>query len=110
LTKNGNVPLLVTVTTCGALAVPARWLPKFKLAGESVASGMTPVPVKLEVLLTVPETVSDAVCVPVERGTKATLMVQLVFTAKLGGQLFVWLKSPVTATPEIVNDRSPVLV
>jgi len=71
---------------------------------------MTPVPVTLEVLLTVPETVSEAVCVPVERGTNVTVMVQLAFTAKVAGQVLVWLKSGVTATLETVNGRSPVFV
>ena len=80
------------------------------MAGESVARGMTPVPVTLELLFTVPETVSDAVWVPVDRGTNVTVMVQLAFTAKEAGQLFVWLKSGVTATPEMVKGRSPVLV
>ena len=69
--------------------MPARWLPKFKLDGESVAKGMTPVPLTVELLLRVPDTVREAVCAPVERGAKVTVMVQLTFTAKDAGQLFV---------------------
>lgn len=53
--------MLVTVTSCGALVAPARWLPKFKLAGESEARGMTPAPFTVEMLLRVPDTVREVV-------------------------------------------------
>lgn len=47
---------------------------------------MTPFPVRLALLFTFAETVSDAVCVPTDRGTKVTLMLQLAPTARVAGQ------------------------
>lgn len=43
------VPLLVTVSVCGALAVFTAWLVKDKAEAEKVATGPIPVPVKLTV-------------------------------------------------------------
>jgi len=56
------------------------------------------------------ETVRDAVCAPTALGTNVTLIVQLTPTAKVEGQVFVWLKSGVTAMPEMVRGKSPVLL
>lgn len=100
--------MLVTVTSCGELVVPACWLPKFNVLGESVARGMTPVPVNEALLFTVPETVSDAVCVPVDRGENVTVMVQPVVSANVAGQLLVWLKSRGTEMLAMLRGRSPM--
>jgi len=43
------VPLLVTVSVCGALVVFTAWLVKDKAEAEKVATGPIPVPVKLTV-------------------------------------------------------------
>jgi len=109
LRLTGALPVLVKVSVCAAL-VPTTWFPKLRAVGESVAALMAPVPVRLALLFTVPETVSDAVCVLLECGAKVTLMVQLVLVAKVAGQLLVWLKSAGTDTLDMLRPKSPVLV
>ena len=42
---NAAVPVLVNVTACAALVVPAVWLANVRLVGTSVAAGPFPVPV-----------------------------------------------------------------
>ena len=39
LIVSGALPLLVSVTVCAALVVPTFWLPKLRLAGDSVTAG-----------------------------------------------------------------------
>jgi hypothetical protein len=39
-------PLFVTVTVCGELVVPTAWFTNVRLAGERVAAGPWPVPVR----------------------------------------------------------------
>jgi len=48
--------------------------------------------------------------VPVAVGVNVTLIVQLVFAARLAGQLFVSPKSPLGAIAEIARVAFPVLV
>ena len=40
------LPVLVNVTTWGAVGVPTGWFPKLRLAGEKVTPGPSPTPVK----------------------------------------------------------------
>ncbi len=47
---------------------------------------------------------------PAAEGLKTTLIVQLAPAATDTPQLFVWLKSPVVTSEEIVSDMFPLLV
>ena len=99
--------------------VPTFWLANVSDAGESVAPGATPVPVRLAVCGLPPAlsvTVRVPVLVPPTEGVNVTLMVQLALAASvdgLMGQLLVWAKSPllvpVTAMLAMVTDVVPVL-
>ena len=44
LKVSAEVPLLVMVTACAALAVLIAWLPKLRLVVDRVTAGVTPVP------------------------------------------------------------------
>ena len=48
--------------------------------------------------------------VPVADGVKITLIEQLPVAERIEPQVLAWLKSPVTAMPEIFKSASPVLL
>jgi len=46
---SGPLPVLLSVTVCAVLVVPAGWLPKERLLGAKPAAGAVPVPVRATV-------------------------------------------------------------
>src|SRR2546427_1397287 len=84
---NVALPVLVSVTVCGALIVPSGWLANVRLTGDRFTAG--PVSMALPVRLIfcgLSAALSAMVIVPVRRpgivGVKATLMVQLAPAAR----------------------------
>ena len=80
LIESAPVPVLLNVTTCAPLVVPTSCEAKLKLAGDKLAAGATPVPVRLTdcglpVALSV--IASDSFSAPVVVGVKVMLNVQL---------------------------------
>ena len=73
-------PLLVTVSVCAALGAPTSWLPKSRLAAESVKAEAMPVPLT-GMMCGLPAASSviftDAVRFPAAEGLKVTVAVQL---------------------------------
>jgi len=113
---SGPVLVLLSVTGCAVLVVPTAWLPKLKLAGEAVAVGETPVPVK-ETVCGLPAALSVMVRkpgrVPPVEGVKVTLIVQFApaaIVAGATGQLLVCAKSPVMAIELMTRGAVPELV
>lgn len=92
------LPVLVSVTDCGALVVPVGWLTKVKLAGAKDTTGAgtdAPVPLR-EIACGLPAALSPMVIEPVwvlrAVGVNETLMVQVPAGARvagLTGQVFV---------------------
>lgn len=74
------VPGLVTVTFCGALAVPAACEPKFKLLADSMIVGATALPVN-DTVCGLPDALSLtlrlAFFAPLDSGAKSMVTVQL---------------------------------
>jgi hypothetical protein len=109
--------VLVKVTVLAALVVFLSTRPKLSDAGDKVAPGPFPVPVRATVC-GLPEalsaTASEAVRVPAAVGLKDTLMVQLPPAASVAPHVCVWEKSvplvPVNEYPEMVKEAAPVLV
>jgi hypothetical protein len=106
-------PVLLSVTDFGGLAVFTTRAANESDAGDTVAAGPTPVPVRA-MFGAGPETLLFRTRVPLRLpravGVKVTLTVQTAFGGKLPGQLLVWLKSPVTVNPLMDNGSLPVLV
>jgi len=101
------LPVLLSVVV-SALESPLFTLPKRRLAGLN--STTVPVPVRLTVCgLPAALSVIDnvPVRVPLCVGLKVTLMVQLASAARLGPQVFVWLKSPLAAMLVILSAILP---
>lgn len=114
----GPVPVLVTVTLCGALVEFTNWEAKVKLLGVTVTvAGPFTVPFKATVCglpVALSAMLMAAVRVPAAVGVNVTLIVQLASTANDAGQVFVSAKSPefgpVRVIPEIANATLPPLV
>jgi hypothetical protein len=91
-------------------------LPAVTLAldGDTDIEKSTPVPVSEAVwvlpLVESSVTISAPVLVPVVVGENVTLMMQLVATARVEEQVFVWAKSPVTAMLAIFSVAVPLLL
>jgi len=111
---SGRLPELVNTIVCAALWICTLWLPKFQAAGEKLAAGTAPCPVR-PAEKTVPLAFSANVPVlnPLAEGVKVTWAVQLAPLAKTAGQSLLCVKSPVTVIPDtathpcvawIVND------
>ena len=105
LMVNGAVPVLDSVTVCGALVVCCFWLPKLSDVDDTVATGAVPVPVNCVVTVgftgsEVP-TLSAALRAPTAVGLKVTENVQLAPAAKVAPHVLVCAKSPPLA-PVIV--------
>jgi hypothetical protein len=94
LVIDSGPPVLLNVTTCGALALPTAWLAKLKLLTERLTEGggFEPVPDSptecglpgaLSVIVTAP------VRFPAAVGVKVTLMVQLAPAATLEPHVLV---------------------
>jgi hypothetical protein len=108
-------PVLVSVTGWVPLAVPTGWLGKVTLAGVRLTVGPAAPPVPLRVTIcglpgALSEMLSVPLRVPLPVGIRITLIVQLLPAATLVPQLFVCVKSPLTAKLEIVTTPLPVLV
>ncbi len=107
---NAALPVLVSVTVCGALIVPSAWLGNVRLIGDSLTAGpvSTALPVRL-IFCGLSAALSAMVIVPVRRpgivGVKATLMVQLAPAARLLPQLLDWKKFKLAAMPSIGKIR-----
>lgn len=103
---------MLTVMVCAGASVFSTVSPKAMLVGLTLIAGFTPVPVTKsdttggELLL---ETLSEPLRVPIAVGWKVTWMAQLLPTARLAGQVLVWVKSPLTDTPEMLRGSVPVL-
>src|SRR5690348_2228845 len=119
-TEKGWVPVFVSVSDCGADAIPRTWFPNESDCGDGVTGGpgaAVPVPDSATVC-GVPDAssviVSDAARAPVAVGLKVTVAVQLAPAARLPGQVFVCAKSPafapVSAMLLIVKANAPVFV
>src|SRR4051794_41116018 len=117
-TVRSAVPVLTTVTVCGALALPTGWAAKLRPAWLSDAAGAgagTPVPVRsTDCGAAAPSscTCSTAVRVPSTVGRKVTVSVQLPAGGRMPTQgvpgLVVKSGSPVTSTPESVSRPGPL--
>ena len=93
--------------------MPTAWLEKVRLAGEMLAPGVAPVPVRLTFCglpAAVSYTYSVPLRVPVVVGVKITLIVQEELAARLLPQLLVWEKSPMAATLAISSAAAPELL
>jgi hypothetical protein len=109
----GAAEVLLSVTLCVALVVPIVWEAKVKDVGEKVGGNTIPLPktfsgpsgVVLLVLM-----LREPLRCPSTVGVKITEIVQLRPFANEVPQLFVWLKSPVTATLEMESAKSPEFV
>jgi hypothetical protein len=108
---SGALPVFESVVVWAGLVLPTNCPPNAKLAGESVALGAVPVPVRntpcwppdaLSVTMTEPDRV------PVAVGVKVTLIEQLAPAATVVPQVFVSAKSPLLVIPEIVSGAVPV--
>jgi hypothetical protein len=78
------LPVLLRVTVCAVLVVPAGWLPKARLVGERLAKAAVPVPERLTVCglpLALSVMLTEAVRLPLAAGVKVTVMVQLALAA-----------------------------
>jgi hypothetical protein len=94
------LPVFETVIVSAPLVWPMIWPPKTTLAGETLASGAAPVPVKLAVcglFGALSATESVPVSKPPAVGAKTTLIMQLPPAATLDPQLLVSLKLALTA-------------
>jgi hypothetical protein len=114
LIKRGAVPVLLSVTVWAALALFSDCEAKTREVGEKAAIGAAvPVPANVmedEAGVPLLVTVSAPLRLPAAAGTKVTLIVHAVPTAKVVAQLFVWAKSPETLIWLILNAPSPLLV
>ena len=82
------VPTLVSVTVCAGLPLPMATVPKFRLAGESLA--VVPIPARLTFCglpAALSVMLSTAVRVPDAVGLNVTLMLQLARAASELAQL-----------------------
>jgi hypothetical protein len=116
LTTRVPVPVLLTVTFCSAELVVMFWLPKASDAGETDATGVTPVPVTVNVAGD-PEALwvidTDAVFAPTDVGANLTLTVQLAAGANVVHPLVIpnWPASvPVRVALLTTRVAVPVLV
>jgi hypothetical protein len=87
------LPVLLSVTSCGALLPPRTWLPNTRLVGDKVAVGAMPVPVSgtlcgLPAALSV--TLTLAVRVPLAVGVKVTLIEHDAPAATDDPHVLVW--------------------
>lgn len=87
------LPVLLSVTVCGALLVFISWLPNDRLKGESPSAAAVPFP-ESEMLCGLPgassATVTDADLLPAEEGVNVTVTVQLALTARVASQFWVF--------------------
>jgi hypothetical protein len=93
--------------------VPTRCAGKVKKAGEKLARGAVPVPVKLTVWvagLALSVMVDDPLCEPLAVGVKVALREQLALAARLTPQMLVWEKSPLVVMLEIARAALPWFV
>ena len=114
------VPVFVSVTVIGVLAVDSSWLPKPRLVGANPAPGAVPLPVSATVC-GLPPALSTTDSVPVRApetvGVKVTSMVQFAPAANVAGlvgQAFapelVAAKSPEAPNELMVKAAVPVFV
>jgi hypothetical protein len=93
--------------------VPTGCAGKVKEAGERLATGAVPVPVRLTVCvagLALSVIVNEPLLEPLAVGVKVTPRVQLALAARLAPQLLVWEKSPLVVMLEIVRAALPLFV
>jgi hypothetical protein len=93
--------------------VPTGCAGKVNEAGERLATGAVPVPVRLTVWvagLALSVMVTAPVLVPMAVGLKVTLRVQLAATATLEPQVLVWEKSPLTVILVMLRTALPVFL
>jgi hypothetical protein len=106
-------PELFKFTDLDPLVVFTSWLEKLNEVADRLATGATPVPVKLTVGA-VPTAllfkVTAPVLLPRAVGVKTTYTEQLAPAARVAPQLLVWLKSPLKAKPLMDSGPTPVLV
>src|SRR5207248_11801320 len=87
---NAPVPVLVTVSVCAALVVPATWFPNASGLGETVAVLETPVPLSETgepATGTLPVMVTEPAAGPAVVGVNTTLMVQVLAAASVAPQV-----------------------
>ncbi len=106
-------PVLFKFTDLDPLVVFTSWLEKLNKVWDKLATGATPVPVKLAVGA-LPTALLFKVTVPVRFpravGVKTMNAEQLAPEARVVPQLLVWLKSPVNVKPLMDSGPKPVLV
>jgi hypothetical protein len=93
--------------------VPTSCAGKVKEAGERLATGAVPVPVRLTVWvagLALSVMVNEPLRDPLAVGVKVTLRVQLALAARLEPQVLVWEKSPPTVMLVMLSVALPVLL
>jgi hypothetical protein len=93
--------------------VPTACPGKVKEAGERLATGAVPVPVRLTVWvagLALSAMVKEPLREPLAVGVKVPLKVQLALAATLEPQVLVWEKSPLTPMLVMLRLAVPVLL
>jgi len=108
------LPVLLSVTACGALVDPTGVPVKVRVVGVRLTTGPNcPVPESATVwglLGAVSVTATVPVIPPAAKGLKVTLMIQLCPTARAMPQLFVCAKLLLAAMEEMLSAAAPVLV
>jgi len=108
------LPVLVSTTDWALLVVFTGWLPKSRLAGEGLTTGITAVPVRVtDCVPTLSVMVREPLEVPCAVGTNVTVNVQEAPTARYAGvvgQVLVWAKGELMEMPSIWSAALPLLV
>jgi hypothetical protein len=95
------------------VVVPTLTFPKLRLAGDAVAAGGAPVPLKVTVwglATALSVMVTNPARVPLAVGVNVTLIVQLAKAATVPTQLSVSLKSPLAVIFVTVTGPGPLLL
>ena len=108
------LPVLASVSVCGAVAAPSFSWPNERLDGERLATGIGVTdPLRLTLCglpLALSATVSEALREPVAVGVNVMLIAQVAPASTLAPQLFVCAKSPAFAPPSpMLEMLSPAL-
>jgi hypothetical protein len=109
----GAVPVLLRVIGCEVEVELTSWPGNVKLAGERLATGAVPVPLRVIVWGLLGELsviVIDPVRLPLALGWNVTLIVQPEPAATLVPQVFVCAKSPLATMLVKVMGAVPVLL
>jgi hypothetical protein len=108
-----ELPVFRRLTLCAMLLEPTACAAKVREVEETTADVATPFPVRLTVWGEEPALsviVSEPLRAPVVEGVKVTLIEQETPAARLGPQVLVWEKFPLTVMLEMAKAALPLLV